>query len=180
MQISSSCRVSDTINRCTALSLDESKVTGDECTRRIADLDQLLVKEATTGRDLSETAYRSGLWWILGVTLAGVVVGGLVASIVTRSITRPVSEVRNLAQAMANGDLRHRIQLRQQDEVGQLSEATNALADSLTRIVTEIQKVSEGMAGSASDLSGVSNQLAVAERARVAQGDERRQRARSN
>ena len=94
----------------------------------------------------------------------------------TRSVTRPVSEVRNLAQAMAKGDLRQRIQLRQQDEVGQLSEATNALADAFTRIVTEIQKVSEGLAGSASDLSGVSNQLAVAERARVAEGDQRRQR----
>jgi methyl-accepting chemotaxis protein len=148
-----------TINRGIALSLNESKVTGDECTRRIADLDQLLVKEATAGRDLSEAVYRSGLWWILGVTVAGVVVGGLVASIVTRSITRPVSEVRNLAQTMANGDLRQRIQLRQQDEVGQLAEATNALADSLTRIVAEIHKVSEGLGGSASDLSGVSNHL---------------------
>ena len=85
--------------------------------------------------------------------------GGLVAAIVTRSITRPVSEVRNLAQAMADGDLRQRIQLRQQDEVGQLADATNALADSLTRIVAEIHKVSEGLAGSATDLSGVSNQL---------------------
>jgi methyl-accepting chemotaxis protein len=131
----------------------------DDCVTRIAELDQLLAKEATTGRDLSEAAYKSGLWWILGVTLAGVVLGGLAASFVTRSITRPVSEVRNLAQAMAKGDLRQRIQLRQQDEVGQLADATNALADSLTRIVTEIQKVSEGLAGSASDLSGVSNQL---------------------
>ena len=79
--------------------------------------------------------------------------------LVTRSVTRPVLEVRNLTQAMADGDLRQRIPLRQQDEVGQLSEATNTLADAFSRIVTEIQKVSEGMAGSASDLSGVSNQL---------------------
>ena len=79
--------------------------------------------------------------------------------LVTRSVTRPVLEVRNLTQAMAEGDLRQRIPLRQQDEVGQLSEATNALADAFSRIVTEIRKVSEGMAGSADQLSGVSNQL---------------------
>ena len=60
---------------------------------------------------------------------------------------------------MADGDLRQRIPLRQHDEVGQLSEATNALADAFSRIVTEIRKVSEGMAGSAGQLSGVSNQL---------------------
>jgi len=148
-----------TNNRAATMALTESIVTGNECTKRIAELDELLAKEATAGRDLSATAYKSGLWWILGVTIVGVVLGGLVALIVTRSITRPVSEVRNLAQTMAKGDLRQRIQLRQHDEVGQLSDATNALADSLTRIVTEIQKVSEGLASSASDLSGVSNQL---------------------
>jgi len=149
----------NTNNRSTSLSLNESKLAGDEFTARVADLDQLLAKEAVTGRDLSEAAYQNGLWWILGVTLAGVALGGLVAYFVTRSITRPVSEVRSLAQAMAKGDLRQRISLKQQDEVGQLSDATNTLADSLTRIVTEIQKVSEGLAGEATDLSGVSNQL---------------------
>ena len=148
----------------------------DECMARIAELDELLAKEATAGRDLSEAAYRSGLWWILGVTIAGVVVGGLVAVLVTRSITRPVSEVRNLAQAMANGDLRQRIQLRQQDEVGQLSDATNALADSLT---PDRDRDPEGLrrAGRLGErpLRRV-EPVAVAERARVAQGDQRRQR----
>jgi methyl-accepting chemotaxis protein len=149
----------DSNNRSTTISLTDAKVAMDESMTRIADLDRLLAKEATTGRDVSEAAYSGGLWWILGVTLAGVGLGGVVAYLVTRSITRPVSEVRTLAQAMAGGDLRQRIQLRQRDEVGQLSDATNTLADSLTRIVTEIQTVSEGLAGSASDLSGVSKQL---------------------
>ncbi|SIO40789.1 Methyl-accepting chemotaxis protein [Singulisphaera sp. GP187] len=150
---------SDTNNRSTAISLGAAKLAADEFVIKISDLDRLLAKEATTGRDLSEVAYQNGLWWILGVALAGVVLGGLFAYFVTQSITRPVFEVRNLAQAMAKGDLRQRIRLKQHDEVGQLSDATNTLAESLTLIVTEIQKVSEGLAGSATDLSGVSNQL---------------------
>jgi methyl-accepting chemotaxis protein len=149
----------DTNNRSTSLSLNESRVAGDEFAARIADLDQSLAKEGTTGRDLSEAAYQDGLRWILGVTLAGVVLGGLFAYFVTQSITRPVSEVRNLAQAMAKGDLRQRIPLKQEDEVGQLSDATNTLAESLTLVVTEIQKVSDGLAGEATGLTGVSNQL---------------------
>jgi methyl-accepting chemotaxis protein len=118
-----------------------------------------LAGEATTGRDRSATAYTTGLAYILGVTLAGLVLGGIVAMFVTRSVTRSVQEVRNLTQAMADGDLRQRIRLCQHDEVGQLSEATNALADAFSRIINEIQKVSEGMAVSATDLSGVSDQL---------------------
>jgi methyl-accepting chemotaxis protein len=149
----------DATSRCAAISINEGKVASDDCIGRVEDLDKVLAKEAIAGRDLSDAVYHSGLWWIIGFTIAGVLLGGLVAYFVTRSITEPVFEVRNLAQAMAKGDLRQRIGLRQRDEVGQLADATNALADSLTRIVTEIQKVSDGLAASASELSGVSNQL---------------------
>jgi methyl-accepting chemotaxis protein len=149
----------DASSRCAKLSLNDAKTATDECLARITDLDKLLATEAATGRDRSAGAFTTGLAWILGGTLAGLLFGGTVATFVTRSVTRPVHEVRNLTRAMADGDLRQRIPLRQHDEVGQLSEATNTLADAFSRIVTEIQKVSEGMAGSASDLSGVSNQL---------------------
>ena len=149
----------DSNNRSINLSLTESKIAGDECAQRIGELDKLLAEEARLGKTLSETAYSSARWWILAMMFVGLVLGGAVAVIVTRSVTGPVSEVRNLAQAMASGDLRKRLHLKQQDEVGQLSDATNSLADSLTRIVTEIQKVSEGLGSSATELSGVSNQL---------------------
>jgi methyl-accepting chemotaxis protein len=149
----------DSTNRCAMLSLGEAKTAMDECVTRITNLDNLLAAEATAGRDRSAGAFTTGLAWILGGTLAGLLLGGVVATLVTRSVTRPVLEVRNLTRAMADGDLRQRIPLYQKDEVGQLSEATNTLADAFSRIVTEIRNVSEGMAGSADQLSGVSNQL---------------------
>ena len=149
----------DTNNRSIALSLNESKDKGDECTKRIGELDKLFTAEAMTGRDSSDAAYRSAVWTICISAFLGVFLGGLIAYFITRSVTKPVFEVRNLAQSMANGDLRKRIQLKQQDEVGELSDATNSLADSLTRIVIQIQNVSEGLAGSATDLTGVSDQL---------------------
>lgn len=149
----------DTNNRSIAMSLNESKAAGDECTKRLQEVDKSLAEEARQGRDLSEAAYANAIWWIVGVMLAGVLLGGAIAYLVTRSVTKPIFEVRNLAQAMADGDLRQRLVLRQQDEVGELSDATNSLADSLTRIVTQIQKVSEHLGGSATDLTGVSNQL---------------------
>ncbi|MFO0909482.1 MAG: methyl-accepting chemotaxis protein [Isosphaeraceae bacterium] len=149
----------DSNNRSAALSLNESKLAGDDCVAKITDLDKLLAAEATAGRDSSAEAYLSGFIWILTVALVGLLFGGLVAVLVTRSVTQPVLQVRNLTRAMADGDLRNRIPLQQSDEVGQLSEATNSLADAFSRIVHEIQKVSDGMAGSAGELAGVSNQL---------------------
>jgi methyl-accepting chemotaxis protein len=149
----------DATSRCAALSLLDAKVATDECVARIADLDKLLVAEAADGRDRSANTYSTGLAWIVGGTLAGFLFGGLVAAVVTRSFTTPILEIRNLTQAMAGGDLRQRIPLRTQDELGQLSAATNTMAEAFSRIVTEIQNVSERMTGSANDLTGVSNQL---------------------
>lgn len=149
----------NTNNRSVAITLSGSKVTADDCGKRIDEVDDLLSKEANAGRDLSEATYQSGIWGILSVAIAGILLGGLMAAIVTRSITRPVSELRNLAQAMARGDLRQRVPLHQKDEVGELSDATNALANALSQVVNEIQKVSDELAGSADGLSGVSTQL---------------------
>jgi methyl-accepting chemotaxis protein len=149
----------DASSRCATLSLFDSRVALDECMARIADLDKLLLTESKNGRDKSASAYSTGLAWIVGGTLAGFLFGGLVAGVVTRSFTTPILEVRNLTQAMAGGDLRQRIPIRTQDEIGELSSATNTLAEAFSRIITEIQTVSERMTGSAKDLSGVSNQL---------------------
>ena len=149
----------DTNNRSTELSLKGSKQAFDEVVKRISKLEELLARESDSGSKLSAAAYANALWWILGTTGLGILLGGIVAYLVKESVTKPVFEVRNLAQAMAGGDLRSRIQLNQQDEVGELSDATNSLADSLSRIVAQIQKVSEGLASSAEDLGGVSNHL---------------------
>lgn len=149
----------DTNNRSVAMSLTESKTAGDECAKRVAELDKMLSAEARTGRDQSGEVYMSAIQWIVGVMIAGVILGALIAILVTRSVTAPVFEVRNMAQAMASGDLRQRLHLKQTDEVGELSDAANSLADSLTKIVTQIKHVSKGLAGSAEDLTGVSNHL---------------------
>ena len=100
----------DTNNRSTNLSLNASKDAGDECAKRIAEVDKLLTEEAIAGKADSEAAYTSARWWIVAMTLIGLILGNGVAAFVTRSVTKPVFELRNLAQAMAGGDLRQRLE----------------------------------------------------------------------
>jgi methyl-accepting chemotaxis protein len=149
----------DSNNRSSDMSLNQTKISVDACTRDLEELNRLLDEEAAAGQKSTEEAYSLARWFILGMAVIGSLIGLAVGWFVTRSVTLPVAEVRNLAQAMAAGDLRKRALLEQKDEVGDLSQATNLLADSLSTIVQEIQKVSSGLAGSAGDLSGVSKQL---------------------
>ncbi|MFM8224451.1 MAG: methyl-accepting chemotaxis protein, partial [Planctomycetaceae bacterium] len=92
-------------------------------------------------------------------SLAGIVLGLGLGWFITRSFTAPVRRVRDLTQALAGGDLRQRIGLRQTDEVGELSVATDGLAESLHRVVTEIQHVAQRVGDSGRGLAGVSQQL---------------------
>ena len=49
----------------------------------------------------------------------------------TRWVGRPLSRVADAARALASGDMTRRARLRQRDEIGQLADAFDAMADSL-------------------------------------------------
>lgn len=55
-----------------------------------------------------------------------------------QALSRPLNSLVEVAKAIAGGDLNRRIAMRRQDEIGQLADTFNAMADSLqTRITTE-------------------------------------------
>ncbi|MFM7160268.1 MAG: methyl-accepting chemotaxis protein, partial [Planctomycetaceae bacterium] len=140
-------------------SLGEVDKATRECIAHLENLDTLLDKGAQADRSSMEELYRNSLWRIVAVSLAGIVLGLGLGWFITRSVTAPVRRVRDLTQALAGGDLRQRIGLRQTDEVGELSVATDGLAESLHRVVTEIQHVAQRVGDSGRGLAGVSQQL---------------------
>jgi methyl-accepting chemotaxis protein len=122
-------------------------------------LGSLFDAQAERARTTSLTAYNSGCWWIIVSALVGVAFGILASVLITRSVTRPVMQMRDLTKAMAAGDLSRRIGLKQRDEVGELALATDTFADSLSKIVSEISGASENLAHSSEDLGRISTQL---------------------
>jgi signal transduction histidine kinase len=60
-----------------------------------------------------------------------VVLGGLLAWIISRRITAPLAELTAAAEAIAGGDLARRVQPVRSDEVGRLADAFNTMADQL-------------------------------------------------
>ncbi len=88
---------------------------------------------------------------------AGTAVALLVALVlglwVTRSITRPVADAVRLAQAVAAGDLSTRIDVRSQDEIGQLLQSLQAMNASLARVVTQVREGSEGVSTASAQIA---------------------------
>jgi methyl-accepting chemotaxis protein len=149
----------DTTKKCAELSLTTGRDATDGVLKSLDGLASLFDAQAQRARSSSLLAYNSGWWWITLSAIAGVAFGMIASILITRSITRPVTQMRDLTKAMAEGDLSRRIGLKQRDEVGILALATDALADSLFRIVSEITGVSQNLASSSEDLGRISTQL---------------------
>ncbi|MGE5849712.1 MAG: HAMP domain-containing protein, partial [Candidatus Methylomirabilota bacterium] len=68
---------------------------------------------------------------ILGLGVFTLVAGLLWAHLQTRHLTRPIQALAGGARDIARGNLAHRIQLDRQDELGDLGDAFNRMAESL-------------------------------------------------
>jgi two-component sensor histidine kinase len=75
-------------------------------------------------------------WIIVIVFIAGLII----ASALTITITAPIRELRKASEAIGSGDLSHRVSMRSNDEMGQLSETFNAMAESLQKTNKELEQ----------------------------------------
>ena len=102
----------------------------------LSDLQEKLARES--GEEAKTTiAFTSKL--MVGLGVAAVFVGVLFAVLITRSITRPISEALRVAQTVAAGDLTSRIDVRTKDEAGKLLQALKEMNNSLIKIVGEVR-----------------------------------------
>ncbi|GAB3457518.1 methyl-accepting chemotaxis protein [Massilia terrae] len=95
----------------------------------------LVMAKGDTGRMLL-----AGLWAVSIVLAIGWTV------LVTRSITRPLGEATEMAEAVARGELDHREHVYARDETGQLLTALNLMQRDLHRIVSAVRDSSSAIA----------------------------------
>ena len=141
------------------LSLEDTKEAIDNTLKILDEVTTIARGEADAAVKASAAIYADSTRVLLGTSLVGLVLGCIASFLVSRSITVPVSLVRNLAQDMAKGNLMSRINLKQSDEVGELATATDSLADSLSEIVGRIQNASTDLSGSSIGLEGIATSL---------------------
>ena len=70
---------------------------------------------------------------------------------------------RRILRSLRAGDLTQRLNLSQGDEVGQLTQAIDHAAAAFGKVVKDIRDKSQGVDGSATELSSVSHQMLAQE-----------------
>jgi methyl-accepting chemotaxis protein len=98
-------------------------------------------------------------WWSIGLLSAGLLATIIVAVWITRSITRPVRELRRALERMADGDLSARVDACSGDEVGAMALALNTAAESMHGTVDAIARGIDTLESSAVELSATAEQV---------------------
>ncbi|MFO1251528.1 methyl-accepting chemotaxis protein [Inhella sp.] len=98
-------------------------------------------------------AERRSTWTIAGLTLVALVLGAALAWRITRSITGPTQTALRLAQAVAGGDLRTRIEVRGHDEIAQLLEALAEMNDKLGAVVNQVRMSADSIATGSAEIA---------------------------
>lgn len=96
------------------------------------DEDSMLGIKASAENVSSIASATSRLQWMS--SLAAILVGGLIAWIITGMIVKPVRKALGLAEAIALGDLTQRLRLESKDEIGVLGASLDRMADGLESI----------------------------------------------
>jgi signal transduction histidine kinase len=77
---------------------------------------------------------------ILGAILTSVLLAGAASLLLTRRVTRPLSETRDAAIRVASGDYTTTVPVKSRDELGEVARAFNYMAEEIEHYVGEIQE----------------------------------------
>ena len=89
---------------------------------------------------------------LIGLSVAALLLGAVLAVVVSRGIVEPVHEAVAVAQRIASGDLRLPPVSRRKDEIGDLSTAFYSMCEGLGRLISAIRDSSEQVHDSASSV----------------------------
>ncbi|MCC6071710.1 methyl-accepting chemotaxis protein [Massilia sp. GCM10020059] len=85
-----------------------------------------------------DEVYARAISRIIALGAAALILGAIMAWLLSRSITRPLARAVTLAETVATGDLRTEIEVDSRDEVGQLLAALKRMNESLLQTVVEV------------------------------------------
>ncbi len=114
---------------------------------------QLEDKKMAQSKQTADQTVTTSQWLVGGIATAAVLISSLLARVVSTSITRPIAQAVKVAETVAAGDLRSRVDIAGTDESATLLRALQRMNDSLARIVGEVRHSSESIATGSSQIA---------------------------
>ncbi|AVM25199.1 methyl-accepting chemotaxis protein [Bacillus pumilus] len=96
---------------------------------------------------------------VFSVTL---IVAGIIIFFIVRSISKRLSNLARFSKKVSEGDLRDKLQIQSDDEIGQVGKGFNTMIDSLRTLIGAVQTSVENVASSSEELTASAGQTSKA------------------
>jgi len=133
----------------------------DPFTGAVSDLVDEQLKVAEQEFAEGEKTYKLSIWVVLITFAVALAAGVLLAWRIIASITRPLREALQVAGMISNKDLSARIQISNDDEMGQLLAAMQSMQQQLALTVNQIRDSAVAVSGASGEISLGSNDLSA-------------------
>lgn len=100
-----------------------------------------------------DSNYRMGRILLIALGAAATILGIIFSWLLTTGITGPLNEAVKIAQTVARGDLSGRIEVKSQDETGQLLQALKDMNESLHKTVSQVRMGTQTIATASSEIA---------------------------
>jgi methyl-accepting chemotaxis protein len=127
-------------------------------------IDQLIAFQSQLMRDTGAHAITSAhlaSQVMMALGIVGGVLSMFTAWYITRGIVGPIGYAVRIARTVASGNLTSRIEVRSQDEVGQLSAALKEMNDSLAGIVRQVRGGTDSIAQASGEIAAGNQDLSA-------------------
>ncbi|MDI4633831.1 MCP four helix bundle domain-containing protein [Pelomonas sp. V22] len=127
-----------------------------------ADLQELIDLQLTVAESeykASQAAFKTLLWTSIIVFLITLAVAAVLSLMIVRSITRPLKEAVEIAETVAAGDLRRKIEFSGSDETAQLLGALSKMNQGLVDIVSQVRDCAESITSGSTEIASGSMDL---------------------
>ena len=118
----------------------------------------LMLREST-----AETEVRA-----IGIRNFSLILGGgslllifVIASLISKSIARPLEASVKVLESVATGDLTHRLEVKSEDEIGRMAQALNRTLESLSTAMHSISDNAQTLSASSEEMTAVSQTLSA-------------------
>jgi len=133
-----------------------------ETNKAISLLDELIdfqTKFTSTSTKKMQSSFQSFPRLIVIITLVIILIFILVLLYVNKTITRPIVKGVEFAKKIANGDLTASVDIKQNDEIGELSDSLNSMSEKLNELVSSLTNASNYISTASIEITNKSQEL---------------------
>ncbi|OMF97547.1 HAMP domain-containing methyl-accepting chemotaxis protein [Paenibacillus sp. FSL R7-0273] len=125
--------------------------------------EEVLAKEIKAAQSQAAAHRGSAMGFSFGVTGLSVLLAALIALLLSGRILKPIRDVNNQLQEIADGraDLTRKLNVRSRDEIGQLAHTFNQMTGNLGSIIGQVSQSADSLAASSSKLTADSGMTAA-------------------